>query len=309
MTRLALRLITVIVFPLALTGALSSQSDEINQHLRGEYQGKILVLRGFYSSDRLRYDSSGAPDNTASGDWTVDGFVQVNNISFSDDRLTIKARRVVAFWSDKKQLELCLGERSKGIGKGNEAARVEIQADTEMHNPSAEQVDALLNKIFLTSEDSFVDLVPNYWKACVSGGLRRIDHNCVFAPELLSVTGVAKSSANEGLKAEVADREPYGPPGGIFRVGGGVSPPRVIYQQDPDFSESARAKRYEGVVGLALVVDKDGKPKNIRISRPLGYGLDEKAVQAVSTWRFKPAEKDGVPVNVEIAVEVNFHLY
>jgi TonB family protein len=56
-------------------------------------------------------------------------------------------------------------------------------------------------------------------------------------------------------------------------------------------------------------VDKDGKPKNIRISRPLGYGLDEKAVQAVSTWRFKPAEKDGIPVNVEIAVEVNFHLY
>jgi TonB family protein len=309
MSLLRLHSAVFVLLLFSSTVTLNAQSDELNQHLNEGYQGKTLLLRGFYSADRLHYDASGTPDNTTSGDWTVDGFVQVSNIRFSDDRLTIKGRRAVAFRSDKNQLVLRPGDRSKGIGKANEAAHIEIQADTGMHNPSDEQVDALLNKIFLTSQDSIVDLVPNYWKACVSGGLKGTDHDCVFASDLLSVAGFAITSANEGMKAEVAAQEPYGSPHGIFRVGSGVRPPRVIYQQDPEFSGSARATRYQGVVGLVLVVDKDGKPRNISISRPLGYGLDEKEVQAVSTWKFKPAERDGIPVNVEIAVEVNFRLY
>jgi TonB family protein len=57
------------------------------------------------------------------------------------------------------------------------------------------------------------------------------------------------------------------------------------------------------------VVNREGSPTNIRIAQPLGYGLDAKAVEAVEGWKFTPAEKDGVPVDVEIAVEVDFHLY
>jgi len=56
-------------------------------------------------------------------------------------------------------------------------------------------------------------------------------------------------------------------------------------------------------------VDKKGVPTNIRISNPVGCGLDVKAVQSVQGWRFKPGEKDGEPVAVAIAVEVDFHLY
>lgn len=303
---LFLRPIGVMLALLALTIPLSSQSDELNQHL-SEYQGKTLLLRGFYSDDLLRYDSSGAPSNAASGDWTVDGFVRVTAIHLSDDRLVIKAQRMVAFWSDKKQFELRPLERSKGIRRSNET--VQVEANPGMHNPSPEQVDALLNKIFLTAQDHLDDLVPEYWKPCVSGGLRQTDKNCVFAPQLLSVPGVASSSALEGLKGNVLNKDPYGLAGSLVRVGNGVSPPRVTHQQEPEFSEAARAKKFQGVVVLMLVVDKEGTPRNIRISRPLGYGLDEKAVQAVSAWRFKPGHKDGMPVNVQIAVEVDFHLY
>jgi protein TonB len=97
--------------------------------------------------------------------------------------------------------------------------------------------------------------------------------------------------------------------GGVYRVGGGVSAPRVIYAPDPEFSEEARKAKYQGTVVLWLVVGSDGHTQKIRVQRTLGMGLDEKAVEAIRTWRFEPARKDGVPVAVQINVEVNFRLY
>ena len=57
------------------------------------------------------------------------------------------------------------------------------------------------------------------------------------------------------------------------------------------------------------MVDTDGEPRNIRIAKPLGMGLDRKAVESVEKWRFDPAQRDGQPVAVEMAVQVDFHLY
>lgn len=97
--------------------------------------------------------------------------------------------------------------------------------------------------------------------------------------------------------------------GGVFHVGGGVSPPRPIYQPEPEFSEEARKAKYQGTCTLGLIVGTDGRPSNIRVLSSLGMGLDEKAIEAVKNWKFEPAMKDGHPVRVEIAVEVDFHLY
>ena len=97
--------------------------------------------------------------------------------------------------------------------------------------------------------------------------------------------------------------------GGAFRVGGGVSAPKAIYSPDPEYSEEARKVKHMGVVVLWLVVGPDGKPRDIRVVRTLGLGLDEKAIEAVRNWRFEPALKDGKPVAVQVNIEVNFHLY
>jgi periplasmic protein TonB len=97
--------------------------------------------------------------------------------------------------------------------------------------------------------------------------------------------------------------------GGAFRVGGGVSAPKAIYSPDPEYSEEARKVKHMGTVVLWLVVGPDGKPRDIKVLRTLGLGLDEKAIEAVKNWRFDPAKKDGKPVAVQINVEVNFHLY
>jgi periplasmic protein TonB len=97
--------------------------------------------------------------------------------------------------------------------------------------------------------------------------------------------------------------------GGLYKVGSGIAPPRQIYAPDPDYSEEARKMKHQGSVVLWMVVGTDGRPRNIRVQRSLGMGLDEKAIEAVKTWRFDPAKKDGQPVNVQINVEVYFRLY
>jgi TonB family protein len=97
--------------------------------------------------------------------------------------------------------------------------------------------------------------------------------------------------------------------GGVFRVGNGVSAPKAIYTPEPEFSEEARKAKYQGVCVVWLVVGPDGRPRDIQVHRTLGLGLDEKAVEAVKTWRFEPAMKDGKPVSAQISVEVTFRLY
>lgn len=97
--------------------------------------------------------------------------------------------------------------------------------------------------------------------------------------------------------------------GGAFRVGGGVSAPKAVYSPDPEYSEEARKAKFQGTCVLWLVVGPDGRPRDIKVQRTLGLGLDEKAIEAVKNWRFEPAMKDGKPVAVQINVEVSFRLY
>jgi periplasmic protein TonB len=97
--------------------------------------------------------------------------------------------------------------------------------------------------------------------------------------------------------------------GGVFRPGNGVSAPRPISTPDPEYTDQARKAKYQGTCVLWMIVGPDGKPRDIKVARTLGLGLDEKAIEAVRQWRFEPAMKDGQPVAVQINVEVSFRLY
>ena len=96
--------------------------------------------------------------------------------------------------------------------------------------------------------------------------------------------------------------------GGAFRIGGGVSAPSVLSKIEPEYSEEARKAKWQGTVVVSVIVDELGRPRNVRVLRSLGLGLDQKAVEAVSQWRFKPGLKDGKPVPVMATIEVNFRL-
>jgi TonB family protein len=96
--------------------------------------------------------------------------------------------------------------------------------------------------------------------------------------------------------------------GGTYRVGGGVSAPTVLVKVDPEYSEEARKAKYSGSVLLDIIVDTEGKARDIRVAKSLGMGLDEKAIEAVQKWKFKPGMKAGQAVNVHARIEVNFRL-
>jgi TonB family protein len=98
--------------------------------------------------------------------------------------------------------------------------------------------------------------------------------------------------------------------GGLYRIGGGVSAPVPLNSVEAEFSDEARRAKYQGVVLVGLIVDTQGNPQNVHIVRALGMGLDEKAIEAVKKYKFKPAMKDGKAVAVSgVTVEVNFRLY
>jgi periplasmic protein TonB len=97
--------------------------------------------------------------------------------------------------------------------------------------------------------------------------------------------------------------------GGVMHPGSGVSPPVVIYSVDPEFSDEARRARFQGICLVALIVDEHGNPTHVRVERSIGMGLDEKAVEAVKQYKFKPAYYHGRPVAVEMIVVVNFHIF
>ena len=82
----------------------------------------------------------------------------------------------------------------------------------------------------------------------------------------------------------------------------------MLSKVEPEYSEEARKAKWQGTVVLTLVVDEHGLPKDMKVTRSLGLGLDQKAIEAVSKWRFKPGMKDGKAVPVIATIEVNFRL-
>jgi TonB family protein len=124
-------------------------------------------------------------------------------------------------------------------------------------------------------------------------------------------TPIAERAAEIRRRKLAADPTPNGvllSGPNAYRVGGGVTSPIVLSKKDPEYTEVARAAKYQGTAVLAIEVGPDGKAYNIRIVRSLGLGLDEKAIEAVKQWRFKPGTKDGQPVTVAATIEVNFKL-
>jgi periplasmic protein TonB len=113
--------------------------------------------------------------------------------------------------------------------------------------------------------------------------------------------------AGHGAGAGVGSGGGYG--GGLMSVGGGVSAPQLVHSVEPEFTETARQQNFQGAVSIKLIVDSQGNPQDVRLASHLGMGLDEKAIEAVRQYKFRPAMYQGHPVSVQIVVDVDFHLH
>ena len=122
-------------------------------------------------------------------------------------------------------------------------------------------------------------------------------------------TKVANQAAGmRKIQGEQAVATSAPPSPDLHRMGGDVQPPKLLSKVEPEYSEDARLAKYSGSVLLSIEILEDGSPHNIKVTRPLGFGLDQKAVEAVAKWKFEPATLNGQPVAVSAQVEVNFRL-
>ena len=84
--------------------------------------------------------------------------------------------------------------------------------------------------------------------------------------------------------------------------------PKLVSRSDPEYAEEARIAKLIGTFTVSFIVREDAKVRDVSAAAPLGLGLGEKAIEAVSSWRFKPGLKDGIPVAVAMNAEMTFML-
>lgn len=300
-----LTLSTLVALALLAASPAYGGSSEVEQHLRDGYRGKTFVLRGFYSGNHLLYDSAGTPKGDAiTGDWTSDGFVLVKEIRASHGRLTIEAERRLVIHFEAKEFQFDPED-------SDDKRKLKIESDLSSSIPTDEEADAAMSKIFLTPREELADMVPDYWKPCVRTAGSGSNGQCRFAAEFTGIPGVKASAASSDDAVANCGSLPVagGVPAGCHPPHQGRTMPKAIFTPLPEFSESAARAKFQGTATLMLVVDEQGLPTNVHVTKPLGHGLDAKALSCVKKWKFKPAEKDGESVPVEIAVQVAFHLY
>lgn len=248
-----------------------------------DLKGQILILRDFYEGSVLRYDSSGKlREGGGPASWTV-AEVEIVDAKVKHGHLEIHGKRKGLLYSAGQLRPVDRIVRPK---RTPEVETVVIEAGL----PHADEAAALeaAKRIFLTEEDRLADDVPEYWAG--------------FFVRATSA-GEAHTKSPEEVGSEGSQ------PLKLYQVGKGVTAPKIIFHADPEYAEAARLAKSQGTTLLSIVIGADGAVHKVRIRRPLGMGLDEKAIAAVKTWQFQPATKDGDPVTVQVDVEVNFRLY
>ena len=106
----------------------------------------------------------------------------------------------------------------------------------------------------------------------------------------------------------IPDAPPSAEPEGPIMVGGDVKAPEKVSAPNPQYTEIARKARIQGVVIVQAIIDKEGNVTNVKVLKGLPMGLEEAAVEAIKSWKFKPATLNGKPVTVYYNLTVNFKL-
>jgi TonB family protein len=211
--------------------------------------------------------------------WTTGGLLQVKQISLKRDSLRIDGQRVlVALRSGK------LSSSSPSLAAVLTERSVRIILDLDPTSVDDKEIGVVLRQIF---EPTDIQLrIATYWVPAITAGPD------VQSSETGKVVGTLEGA-----------RPVYKPSPGI------VEPPKSLRTPDPDYTEDARKKHLQGTTELMVVINEKGLPEILEVVRGLGEGLDVKALEAISEWRFEPATYKGEPVAVMISVQMKFALY
>jgi TonB family protein len=263
---------------------IHAQSTEAD--LNSRLIGKPLYLRGFWRDDILHFDSTGHLRGTSGPvTFTLSGF-DLKKVHLKQNKLILEGHRVgLELTNDKqKRVTLQVGDPRQ---PQDESIHIEIDA-----NPNGDYGPAL-DVIFVEGIADLVPSLPFYWKNYAQKNFL----TAAAAPTTQPTSGTPSS-------AETATQETK-----PRRIGGGITAPRLLHSAEPEFSSSARMLKYSGISLVNLHVEPNGTVSHLSVVRPLGLGLDERALAAVQQYTFSPAMQNGRPTLVELNVEINFQIF
>lgn len=288
----------------------SFAAADLSHALTQSYKGKVYMIRNFWEGGTLGYDAAGQRIGGAgAGYWTTDGIVRIEKIEVRNRVLCVECRGMIV---------KATSDGFDYAGRGHRGERREVAIDLGQQEATSSFVESVFSKIFVVDPNSFISSVPEYWKDCmkaaVSGsGDKR--SRCRFGPhfsEMFSASASrmppAKVVPASPSSQSVTQSEPAKIDLTALHVGNGVSAPKAVYDPEPQYSQPALEAKEQGTCVLTLIVDSSGSVKNIQISKPIGYGLDEQAVSTVGTWKFEPGRRNGEPVSIYASVEIVFHM-
>ena len=259
---------------LLVAAACSAEDKPLQEKLRTQFLNKVVTLRGFYSDSVLKYGPDGQlTSKAARGPWTLDGKIEITDLKITDKVLKISGNRIWVEWTkpSNKNLEMQLVRSTESV---------DIEGDL---GPSPEAtIPTLLKAIFVQSDESMSELVPDLWKD--------------FFGELPGKSTALTAAANPGKPERV-------------RVNQGVTQGNLLKRVTPEYPALAKAARLQGTVLLHAIIGKDGTIKSLRIKQPLGLGVDESAAEAISKWRYRPYILNGDPVEVDTTITVTYELH
>jgi len=257
-----------------LASGLRAQTTEAE--IKARLVGKPLYLRGFWANDKLKFDSTGSlTSKSPIGPFTLCG-VEVSEVRVRPDELTIDARRIGLEFQNKIPVRVPLNTSTT---KDQEDEKIHIQIAA----PLTGDYTTTLNAIFVDGLPDVVPLLSAYWQPYMNASLSGIP------PPVHVVT----FPYWERPKAVI----------------GGILPPKLSSQVEPVYTVEARRLKYTADITLFLTVGTDGSVKDISLMRAAGLGLDERALAAVSQYKFEPATENGTPVAVTVSIDVTFDIY
>lgn len=261
------RLLALILLLLPLP-AWGQGPAALEAQLRQMLADQRVTLRTFYSGERLRFDSLGLPLEAGPvGPWTTDAEIRVQELSLTPDAIVLRGRRQ----------HIVFG-LSGGLRHHN-AGPVTVEVEWPESGRTRDAALRLLARVFLRSDEKLADFAPSYWKFVLTN----------------------QWSSVEFALADFLPGETLYTPGR-----GDVSWPKVIGRGDSLDAPVAVCSPIEGEVGLAGVVGPDGSLRVLQIASPFGLGLDDRAANLISKWRFQPAKLKGRSVYAQLPFWIFF---
>jgi len=302
--------------------------------LRARYVGKLIFLRGSYLGDDLNFDMNGKVNGSpTAASFTLSAF-EVRKVKLSKHKLEIEADRyglhyfgALPYEDETKSFDqVKISKKPVHISIDREVIVIpKVKKEKNKKQPTAQELAAAQS---LKTRDAAADASQPAAPAATAAAAAETNqalaavspaHSAMVMNKALD--NIFANNIDQAMMSHLPDywqqyfasksqHRPFMPADASIKVvGDGVTPPQVLNSIDPSSNEFAQKYGIAGMELLRTVVDSTGVPRQIAIARPIGFGLDEKAVEAVKNSHFRPATVNGQPVPVVVDLVVTFRIY